>query len=211
MADFSSMKPVKVVATLDFPAVCLKTGAGIMAAGGQQSELALRPLPMLGISTPLDDEAQASSSRNSPQWRLTMSTSGSINNSICIAPASTLEYPLALPSSHLSSPEPGPSRRRRSSAAATSARIITAEVDEDERERQDLAAAYGFFQDLGPSDSSVGLQERPLRRAEGSIELEEGAVLLVSNNDQTLRCFKLRPGTGSSGEQLEAGLPGLSR
>ncbi|CEH14271.1 WD40-like repeat containing protein [Ceraceosorus bombacis] len=37
-----------------------------------------------------------------------------------------------------------------------------------------------------------------------------GAVLFVSNNDQTLRCFRLRPGAGSS-SRIDTGLPGLTR
>lgn len=98
--------PLTAFSTLDFSAVCLTTGAGLVAAGGQQSELDIRPLLPLPTScneTAGDSSSSStarsseirqtsshlndpSSSRHSHRWHLRTPTGGSINNSICIQP-----------------------------------------------------------------------------------------------------------------------------
>ncbi|UZJ54355.1 hypothetical protein CBS101457_003675 [Exobasidium rhododendri] len=106
-ADFTTKKVPTALCTLDFTAVCLTTGSGLVAAGGQQSELDIRPL--LPLPSPSDDSGnleagsdstdgtsagslrnstheQPTTSRHFPRWHLRTPTGGSINNSICIQP-----------------------------------------------------------------------------------------------------------------------------
>lgn len=99
----------------------MTTGAGLVAAGGQQSELDIRPLLPLPVSchetrgesssnatarssesrTSSNNVNDSSSSRHSHRWHLRTPTGGSINNSICIQPdltrSSTATSSFALP------------------------------------------------------------------------------------------------------------------
>lgn len=96
--------------TLDFQAACLTTSAGFVAAGGQHSELDIRPLfplpsnPTSGNGTAstsgsnvasLDrSHAGSSAARAPPRWHLRTPTGGSINNSIYIQPDLSVAAPV---------------------------------------------------------------------------------------------------------------------
>ncbi|PWN21823.1 hypothetical protein BCV69DRAFT_281745 [Microstroma glucosiphilum] len=88
--DFEDPKsPAATFCSLDFRANCLVTGHGLLAAGGQFSELAIRPLS--AASTPAGANVSTSTTSSSQQrqptpWLLRTPTGGSINNSVAIYP-----------------------------------------------------------------------------------------------------------------------------
>ncbi|PWN33315.1 WD40 repeat-like protein, partial [Meira miltonrushii] len=224
--DFDSMKGPTQFCSLDFDAVCLTTGSGLLAAGGEHSELDIRPL-----LPPPQGEASSSSShfrnqRYTPRWHLRTPTGGSINNSICIQPE----------------PKPKPS----------TIRGVVFDEEKGSKEAAPLEQKLGHREkrrkeNLGnKSNSSAWKRDEPWGRpgeeatpdqeGEGSeqaigIPGKEGEPtinkasrsntirLMISNNDRSLKAFRLRPPTRNrtpqnecvQSERIESGLPGLSR
>ncbi|KAJ1021605.1 hypothetical protein NDA16_003742 [Ustilago loliicola] len=86
-ADFTTLKPPSTYCTLDFQPNCLTTGCGLLAAGGQHGELALRPLHSPVSSAPhLQLDPSLGAERPPAPWLLRTPTGGSINNAITIQP-----------------------------------------------------------------------------------------------------------------------------
>ncbi|KAE8221151.1 hypothetical protein CF319_g5443 [Tilletia indica] len=160
--------------TFDFKPYCISVGHGIIAAGGSQSELAIRPLPSrLSSSSGTGSRGSTATARNA--WTLRPSPTGTTVNAISIVPSHssppTNEY--ASSSSHA-----GPSRGRSNYgisdpydaegnpllpsgivdfsnleashqaslelATAAAVQDLLDEEEEVERARSEMAAAYGY-------------------------------------------------------------------
>ncbi|EPQ27205.1 uncharacterized protein PFL1_05128 [Pseudozyma flocculosa PF-1] len=271
-ADFNSLKPPTTYCTLDFLPNCLTTSCGLLAAGGQHSELALRPLhsPSYTPHHQVDPDAD----RYPAPWLLRTPTGGSINNAISIQPDS-----YGQPSSSAYSAPHSSSRRRRerirvtphdpSTSSSSSSATIWArdeprsssssypspsssslsqryplthsagppswQIPECSDHDDDTAAAYGFDPSTTASYSSGALSSSPWRsstwrrphnstlranleaerrHAASEVAAHAGPVrIMVSNNDQSIKSYKLRPPSGSpgAGGRIESGLPGLSK
>ncbi|KAN0062891.1 hypothetical protein ACQY0O_004712 [Thecaphora frezii] len=266
-ADFTSLKPPTTYCTLDFLPNCLTASCGLLAAGGQHSELALRPLhspSSAAASHELDTD------RYPAPWLLRTPTGGSINNAISIQPDSL--DPSSFPSSSTSSYPAFAFASSSSTAAATSASSSAASAsrsrqriqvgrssfgsstawarDEPRRseaqrhplrqsegtnewevaecaEQDDTAAAYGHNPTayLSSTSSSPWQGDASQRQASHLADTDgrsaavpalaqAGPVkIMVSNNDQSIKSYKLRPPQGSpgAGGRIESGLPGLTK
>ncbi|MCO5585165.1 hypothetical protein L7F22_039097 [Adiantum nelumboides] len=238
------MKGPTQFCSLDFDAVCLTTGSGLLAAGGEHSELDIRPLlpaPQTsnigsnreGTSSEAGVVQQSSShSRNQryiPRWHLRTPTGGSINNNICIQPEPNLN----------------PSTIRGVLFDEQKCSIQTSSPSEEKlghrekRRKEDMARkSNNFAWKRDEPWGRPGEDEMPDQEGEGSEEAigvlrsgKEGNTyankatrsntirLMISNNDRSVKAFRLRPPTRNrtpqnecvQSEGIESGLPGLSR
>lgn len=241
-ADFSNpLKPPSVYCTLDFQPNCLTTGSGLLAAGGQHGELALRPLHPASLQR-LDPSC---SERTPAPWLLRTPTGGSINNAISIQP--DLNAPSSSRAFASAAPEASPTASKRdvvdavpedtyspwardepsSSSSSNHARpglLFGDEQMESELSQsvfEELAAAYGF-DPASVNRSSAWRRSSPVRarRTSSNPSSLASAIapiapikVMVSNNDQSIKLYKLRPPKSSAGAdgRIESGLPGLSR
>lgn len=220
-ADFASLKPTSVYCTLDFQPNCLAIGCGLLAAGGQHGELALRPLHSpLSAANPSESPAE----RPPAPWLLRTPTGGSINNAISIQPDQNAS------SSHIHTQSPKLDRTEtrhsapwhRDQPSTTTARPGLLFGDEEmeselsESVFQELAAAYGF-DEAAINRSSRWRRSSTSSRSRSPAKPDPTPLapikLMISNNDQSVKMYNLRPprSTPGSGGRIEAGLPGLSR
>lgn len=252
-ADFTTLKQPSTYCTLDFQPNCLTTGCGLLAAGGQHGELALRPLHSPSSAAPHLQLDPSYSERPPAPWLLRTPTGGSINNAITIQ--ADLNYPSssrAISSASTVSRSTSPSKadviddgstaradvyspwaRDEPSLLSSSSHVIRPGLlfGDEEMESElsqsvfeELAAAYGF------DPSSVNRSSRWRRSAHArsgaatastthtcaNADLSTAAnpiKIMVSNNDQSIKLYKLRPPKSApgTGGRIEAGLPGLSR
>lgn len=241
-ADFSNpLKPPSVYCTLDFQPNCLTTGSGLLAAGGQHGELAMRPLHPASLQR-LDPSC---SERSPAPWLLRTPTGGSINNAISIQPDLNAPSSSRAFASAASQASPTASKRDvvdaapqdtyspwardepSSSYSSNHARpglLFGDEQMESELSQsvfEELAAAYGF-DPASVNRSSAWRRSSPVRaRRTSSIPSSLASAIapiapikvMVSNNDQSIKLYKLRPPKSSAGTdgRIESGLPGLSR
>lgn len=221
-ADFASLKPTSVYCALDFQPNCLAIGCGLLAAGGQHGELALRPLHS-PLSAATANTSEPREGRPAAPWLLRTPTGGSINNAISIQPdPSTGSSSSTIP--NLVDPEE--SRRlapwHRDRPATNTARPGLLFGDEEmeselsESVFQELAAAYGF--DEAAVNRSSRWRRSPTALRSGSPAKADAVSLapvklMISNNDHSVKMYNLRPprSTPGAGGRIEAGLPGLSR
>ena len=215
--DFNTLKPPSTYCTLDFLPNCLTTACGLLAAGGQHSELALRPLhsPISASHSHATDQAE----RYPAPWQLRTPTGGSINNAISIQPDTT-DASSSSRGAGAAAPEKasvtdipwardeprGPSRRHL---------LFDNEWPPDDEEHHhdhDPAATYAVNLDWRPRtvDPMRGFrvyQAPPPPPIQGAIKL------MVSNNDQSIKSYKLRPPQSipGAGGRIESGLPGLTK
>ncbi|KAJ9475476.1 hypothetical protein PHBOTO_005553 [Pseudozyma hubeiensis] len=244
-ADFTSHKPTTTYCTLDFQPNCLTTGCGLLAAGGQHGELALRPLHSPSSSAPQLQLDQSYAERPPAPWLLRTPTGGSINNAITIQPdlnhPSSSSHACTSPSTVSASPSSSkdvvdaypthsysPWARDEPSSFASSSNIVRPgllfgdeemEAELSESVFEELAAAYGF--DPSTTNRSSRWRRSPQGRASVSAVTNSSATdpivapikVMVSNNDQSIKLYKLRPpkSTPGAGGRIESGLPGLSR
>ncbi|SOV07687.1 uncharacterized protein UDID_07992 [Ustilago sp. UG-2017a] len=251
-ADFTTLKQPSTYCTLDFQPNCLATGCGLLAAGGQHGELALRPLHSPVSSVPhLQLDSSYGGERPPAPWLLRTPTGGSINNAIAIQ--HDLNHPSSsrLSSSHTSGsasatpskadivdaspPFDSPSHyhwaRDEPSSSSDVARPGLLFGDQEIQSEishsvfQELAAAYGF--DPSSVNRSSRWRSSPATRAaatssSATIKSSQPAFspnaapikVMVSNNDQSIKLYKLRPPKHhlpSTNNRIESGLPGLSR
>ncbi|SPO30042.1 uncharacterized protein UTRI_05881 [Ustilago trichophora] len=243
-ADFTSpLKPPTTYCTLDFQPNCLTTGCGLLAAGGQHGELALRPLHSPSSDAPHLQLHSSYADRPPAPWLLRTPTGGSINNAITIQP--DLNHPSSsrrssstssgastspskpdvtdtYPSSETYSPwardEPSTSNIARPGLLFGDPEM---ESQLSESVFEELAAAYGF----DPSHVNRNSQWR--RSSQSRITTATSSSpntattapdlapikVMVSNNDQSIKLYKLRPPKShpGAGGRIESGLPGLSR
>lgn len=246
-ADFTTLKPTSTYCTLDFQPNCLTTGCGLLAAGGQHGELALRPLHSPSSTAPQLHSDQSYAERPPAPWLLRTPTGGSINNAITIQPdlhhdssrlqcsssqasASTstsaskdvVDASCTLSYSPWARDEPSSFTFSSTSNVARPGLLFGDEEMEAELSEsvfEELAAAYGFdantvnrssrWRRSAPAQSSIG--------ATTSAPIADHIVapikVMVSNNDQSIKLYKLRPpkSTPGTGGRIESGLPGLSR
>ncbi|CBQ69987.1 conserved hypothetical protein [Sporisorium reilianum SRZ2] len=236
-ADFSTLKPPTTYCTLDFQPNCLTTGCGLLAAGGQHGELALRPLHSPSSSATTSHSDQSYAERPPAPWLLRTPTGGSINNAITIQ--HDLNHPSSasrsLASHAAASASTSPSKPDLVDASPTQSYSTWARDEpsssnvarpgllfgDEEMEAElsqsvfdELAAAYGF------DPSSVNRSSRWRRSSHqhaAPAAVPEHIVapikVMVSNNDQSIKLYKLRPpkSTPGAGGRIESGLPGLSR
>lgn len=257
-ADFTTLKPPSTYCTLDFQPNCLTTGCGLLAAGGQHGELALRPLHSpVSLAPHLQlDPSLGGGERPPAPWLLRTPTGGSINNAITIQPdlnhpsssrtssASTSAFASTSPSKadivdaspsfdspsqyHWARDEPS------SSNVARPGLLFGDEEMESELSQsvfEELAAAYGF--DPSNVNRSSRWRSSPASRAAAAAAASSSSSssfnstsqpaftpdaapikVMVSNNDQSIKLYKLRPPKHqqhSTNNRIESGLPGLSR
>ncbi|PWN27830.1 hypothetical protein BDZ90DRAFT_232214 [Jaminaea rosea] len=266
--DFNNtQKGQRTFCTLDFRANCLATAHGLLAAGGQSSELAIRPLippshckDGRGDEESDSDDDQWKPSRSSGAWLLRTPTGGSINNSISIHidPSAIANYKtpttLSSPPAPSSSSQPTSKKQRRHSRLPQGHprgppppdgvwlrdEPIGRGLDDPQSHASSSRSDMEMAIDLSDSDGEASIFD------DGGEEVKWGRTAIpspappvhrvyVSNNDQTLKIFKLRPPSGASGmmgdsssasgkksgrsggasnafvPHLEGGLPGLSR
>ena len=268
--SFPTCLRLTVFCTLDFLPVCLTTGSGLVAAGGQQSELDIRPLhPLPGGETTGSGQSGAGSEGSSgsneaprrfPRWHLRTPTGGSINNSICIQPdlaqpclsssgssgaaAALQDRELCLhrekrrkeaademseaeefriwqrdePSGRLGAKtesQRGTETRLLGLDAVLQRNLIGVEASEEERQRQSEEKQRALRDSTFTNGLLAGSSSRS-QRSGASVRV------LVSNNDHSVKEFRLRPPmkwkqtastsmSSSASERIESGLPGLSR
>ncbi|TKY88228.1 hypothetical protein EX895_002938 [Sporisorium graminicola] len=243
-ADFTTLKAPSTYCTLDFQPNCLTTGCGLLAAGGQHGELALRPLHSPSSSATSSHLDSSFADRPPAPWLLRTPTGGSINNAITIQhdlnhPSSTSRYSSshAAASASTSPSKPdlvdtcpeqsySPWARDEPSSFASSSNVARPgllfgdhemEAELSQSVFDELAAAYGF----DPSSvhrSSRWRRSPPAPAATSSNptvpeQIVAPIKVMVSNNDQSIKLYKLRPpkSTPGAGGRIESGLPGLSR
>lgn len=257
--DFDSMKGPIQFCSLDFAAVCLSTGSGLLAAGGEHSELDIRPLlpaPQTGNrfadnvdtnNTPdregtnseaevVQQQQQSSSSsshprnqRYTPRWHLRTPTGGSINNSICIQPdpkpkPSTIRGVLfdegkgSNDTSSTSEQTSGHREKRRKEEMIHKPNTSAWKRDEPwGRPGEDTMPD----QDGEGSEHAIGIPKNGKESESHTNKLTRSNTvrLMISNNDRSVKVFRLRPPTRNrtpqsecaQSERIESGLPGLSR
>lgn len=251
--DFDSMKGPMQFCSLDFDAVCLTTGSGLLAAGGEHSELDIRPLippPQTtndrserdGLGSESESaeqqlqQQQASSSSSSsshsrnqrytPRWHLRTPTGGSINNSICIQPEPKLK----------------PSTIRGvlfdEKKSPNETILLEQKIGHREKRRKENTGSkqnnsawrrdepWGRpGEDAMPdpegesSEQALGIPRKESEPTINKASRPHTIRLMISNNDRSLKAFRLRPPTRNRttqnecvhSERIESGLPGLSR
>ncbi|PWN46959.1 WD40 repeat-like protein [Violaceomyces palustris] len=198
------LKTPSTYCTLDFLPNCLTTGA--LAGGISDSER--MPAP----------------------WLLRTPTGGSINNSISIQPdisegamskgSAYSPRRTSQPPRHINQArdEPREATLRRYLLFGQDGRLETNEM-EREREHEEVAATYGYDTPAparrsirDPSDGFRVYEALP-QGPEGVLAGPASVRLMVSNNDKSIKAYKLRPPSGcpGAGGRIESGLPGLSR
>lgn len=255
-------QPNTTFCTLDFSPNCISVGCGLLAAGGQQSELAIRPL-----HSPSSTSSSRDRDRDRPApWLLKTPTGGSINNAISIEydtdykpQASTSQLPSGTSETrntnwnalYWTRDEPGGRLRNESHNPDHQMQLdqdqrslqeedylyldevgegVEAGVDENmDLESDALAAAYGFSRTptLAPSRGSRTSTSRDPQRSSKANSASNPTLnnlsaqqhpqlpirLMISNNDQSIKIYRLRQPTSTPGQdgRLESGLPGLTR
>ncbi|SPO31308.1 uncharacterized protein UTRI_05881_B [Ustilago trichophora] len=243
-ADFASpLKPPTTYCTLDFQPNCLTTGCGLLAAGGQHGELALRPLHSPSSGAPHLQLDSSHAERPPAPWLLRTPTGGSINNAITIQPdlnhpssscrfsstssgASTSPSKADVVDSSPSSEIYSPWARDQPSTSNIARPGLLFGDEEMESELsesvfEELAAAYGFDPSYVNRDSRWRRSSQPRITATTPSSSTTTTTspdlapikVMVSNNDQSIKLYKLRPPKShpGAGGRIESGLPGLSR
>lgn len=274
--DFKSMKGPIQFCSLDFDAVCLTTGSGLIAAGGEHSELDIRPLlpapqrenrsidrvdtinssdrevmigsrPEAAVAEQAAAAATAPSSSSSssshseyqrylPRWHLRTPTGGSINNSICIQPdlrssTSTIRGILLDDQSdtkerksNLQNRSIHREKRRKEDLAHKSEGTSWKRDEPWGRPGEEKEPDHEYTLINERQDSQKGMLDDSAHFNEGKSHTRKFSRpntirLMISNNDRSVKAFRLRPPTRNrvitnecvQSESIESGLPGLSR
>uniref|UniRef100_V5EXS8 Uncharacterized protein n=1 Tax=Kalmanozyma brasiliensis (strain GHG001) TaxID=1365824 RepID=V5EXS8_KALBG len=197
-ADFATLKAPTTYCTLDFQPNCLTTGCGLLAAGGQHGGSINNAIT---IQPDLNHPSSSSSSYSS-RSTASLSSSPAKPDLVDSSPAHSYS-PWARDEPSSSSTRPG---------VIFSDEEMESELSESVFE--ELAAAYGF--DPASVNHRSRYRRSPLPSLTSpSLPTADAAPIkvMVSNNDQSIKLYKLRPPKSSPGAlgRIESGLPGLSR
>ncbi|CAO1632964.1 unnamed protein product [Jaminaea pallidilutea] len=249
-------------ATLDFHANCLVVAHGLIAAGGQNGELAIRPFvdtrcAKTDAEGPVTDPVAKNSGSQQPApstWLLRTPVGGSINNAIAIRndPFEISQHADSLrkaagPMPHAGKPSSSKKQRRHShlpgegvwlrddphGRAAEHALHLDDVYDQsDDHPQFDQGDDHGQHYPLRShgdhsSEAAAGMRFPPRPALTSDASCRGTTRIYVSNNDKSLKIYKLRPPSGVKREaeprgsgapadaaqpsSLESGLPGLSR
>ncbi|PWN94660.1 hypothetical protein FA09DRAFT_363532 [Tilletiopsis washingtonensis] len=215
-----------VYASLSFAPVCLKTGAGLVAAGGQNTELALRPLLPLPGSRSAAQSSGSGGTRSEAflqRWRLCTPTGGSINNSICIYnPSSSASFASASSSSSAAAE----ARRALPTKEKGRAGALLFVANNDKSLRCFRLRPGAAAVPLEASDGGSGGASRRLEATlPGLSRLQElsfptainhsslspdGTTLVAVGDTSQVFLYKMSPAIAPCGEEARAGLAGAS-